>query len=90
MPYCVGNWSNSLWWWVVVGGVEIYFSVQLNFKLNNKRLIGVNIRGEGQNSIYELGFWHPGGTSTHKNKALDGKQKSLITSNLPPTSTKNV
>ena len=28
------------------------------------------IRGEGHNQIFELSFWHPGGTTAHKNKAL--------------------
>ena len=28
------------------------------------------IRGEGYNYIFELSFWHPGGTSAHKNKTL--------------------
>ena len=27
-------------------------------------------RGEGYNQIYELSFWHPGGTTDHKNKTL--------------------
>ena len=27
-------------------------------------------RGVGYNQILELSFWHPGGTSAHKNKVL--------------------
>ena len=46
-------------------------------------------RGAGYNQIFELSFWHPGGTTAHKNKTLSENQKFLA-SNLPPTPTQNV
>ena len=49
-------------------GIDGYGGI--NRDMMNKRYYDYKMRGVGYTYIFELSFWHPDGTSAHKNKTF--------------------